>query len=120
MGDVLEAFPPLVAVERVATRHYKHYRGYSFNRTWGILWRSAKHETANAPSGIAGVGFKGDGPQYAYIGAYEPGTGYFSSSISIGEMGGAYNLVLSVDTGVEDEAQSLLPPHLGSSFSRRR
>ena len=27
---------------------------------------------------------------------------------------------LSGDTAVEDEAQSLLPPYLGSSFSRRR
>ena len=27
---------------------------------------------------------------------------------------------LSVDTAVEDEAQSLLPPHWGNSFLRRR
>ena len=102
MGDVLEAFPPLVAVERVATRHYKHYRGYSFNRTWGILWRSAKHETANAPSGIAGVGFV---------------EGVVVKGHTIRDI----TVELSVDTAVEDEAQSLLlPPHLGSSFSRRR
>ena len=50
-GDVLKASPSLVAVERVVMRHY---RGYPFNRTWGILIRSAEHETANAPSGIAG------------------------------------------------------------------
>ena len=109
------------------------------------------------------IRFEGYGPQYAYIGAYEPGTGNFSCSISICEMGGAYNLVLpagtydltiapcphcsgpqftprriegvvvkghtlrdltvdlSADTAVEDEAQALLlPPHLGSSFLRRR
>ena len=55
-GDVLEASPSLVAVERVVRRHYKHYQGYPFNRTWGILIRSAEHEMANAPSGIAGAG----------------------------------------------------------------
>ena len=32
-GDVLEASPSLVAVERVVRRHYKHYQGYPFNRT---------------------------------------------------------------------------------------
>ena len=44
-GDVLEASPSLVAVERVVRRHYKHYQGYPLNRTWGILIRSAEHET---------------------------------------------------------------------------
>ena len=74
---------------------YEHYRGYPSNRTWGILIRSAEHETANAPSGIAGVVVKG----------------HTIRDITVD---------LSVDTAVEDEAQSLLPPYLGSSFSRRR
>ena len=63
--------------------------------------RSAKHETANAPSGIAGVGFV-EGVMIKE---------HASRDITVN---------LAVDTAVGDEAQSLLPPHLGSSFSRRR